>query len=150
MGEDLLADLATGAVGQRELEVLLEELLDVGAADGVVVLDLNNLQDLQGKGRLEIARNRDRVGKTYVDGAETGTVTGSHVLVESLNSLGAGHLTELLVHVVGAGARVVADPDTEVLDLEGTLLRNLDGGKKSRSVPFHFVPRAGLGFDIRR
>lgn len=47
MGEDLLADLATGAVGQRELEVLLEELLDVGAADAVVVLDLNNLKDLQ-------------------------------------------------------------------------------------------------------
>lgn len=47
VGEDLLADLATGAVGQRELEVLLEELLDVGAADAVVVLDLNNLKDLQ-------------------------------------------------------------------------------------------------------
>ena len=60
-----------------------------------------------------------------MDGAETGTVTGSHVLVESLNSLGAGHLTELLVHVVGAGARVVADPDTEVLDLLGALLGDL-------------------------
>jgi hypothetical protein len=48
VSEDLLADLATGAVGQRELEVLLEELLDVGAADAVVVLDLNNLEDLQG------------------------------------------------------------------------------------------------------
>ena len=32
---------------QRELEVLLEELLDVGAADGVGVFDLNNLEDLQ-------------------------------------------------------------------------------------------------------
>jgi hypothetical protein len=62
---------------------------------------------------------------TYVDGAETGTVTGSHVLVESLNSVGAGHLAELLVHVVGAGAGVVTDPDTEVLDLEGTLLIDL-------------------------
>jgi hypothetical protein len=66
---------------------------------------------------------------TYVDGAETGTVTGSHVLVEGLNSVAAGHLTELLVHVVGAGAGVVADPDTEVLDLEGTLLVNLDENK---------------------
>lgn len=46
MSEDLLADLATGTVGQRELEVLLEELLDVWAADRLVVLDLNNLQDL--------------------------------------------------------------------------------------------------------
>lgn len=31
---------------QRELEVLLEELLDVRAADGVGLLDLNDLEDL--------------------------------------------------------------------------------------------------------
>ena len=53
-------------------------------------------------------------------------MAGSHVLVESLNSLSAGHLTVLLVHVVGTGTRVVADPDTEVLDLEGALLGDLD------------------------
>ena len=53
-------------------------------------------------------------------------MTGSHVLVEGFNGVGTAHLTELLVHVVGAGARVVADPDTEVLDLEGTLLLDLD------------------------
>lgn len=35
-------------MGKRELEVLLEELLDVGAADGVGVIDLNNLEDLCG------------------------------------------------------------------------------------------------------
>ena len=33
-------------MGQGELEVLGEELLDVGAADAVVVGNLNNLQDL--------------------------------------------------------------------------------------------------------
>lgn len=64
--------------------------------------------------------------ETYVDGTKASTVAGSHVLVESLNGLGAGHLTELLVHVVGTGARVVAEPDTEVLDLEGALLGNLE------------------------
>ena len=32
---------------QRELEILGEELLDVGAADAVGVLDLNNLDDLR-------------------------------------------------------------------------------------------------------
>ena len=66
-----------------------------------------------------------------MDGAEAGTVAGSHVLVESLNSLGAAHLTELLVHVVGAGAGVVAEPDTEVLDLGRTLLADLLDGKKT-------------------
>ena len=62
---------------------------------------------------------------TYVNGPEASAVAGSHVLVQSLDGLGAAHLTELLVHVVGTGARVVADPDTEVLDLEGTLLGDL-------------------------
>ena len=52
-------------------------------------------------------------------------MTGSHVLVEGLNGVGTAHLTELLVHVVGAGARVVTQPDTEVLDLGGTLLGDL-------------------------
>lgn len=70
-----------------------------------------------------------------MDGAEAGTVAGSHVLVESLNSLGAAHLTELLVHVVGAGAGVVAEPDTEVLDLGRALLADLLDGKKDRRQP---------------
>lgn len=52
-------------------------------------------------------------------------MTGGHILVESIDSGDTGHLTVLLVHVVGTGARVVADPDTEVLDLLGTLLVDL-------------------------
>ena len=65
-------------------------------------------------------------------------MTGSHVLVESLDGLHTAHLTELLVHVVSTGTRVVADPDTEVLDLEGTLLADLDTQKcqpTSSSIP---------------
>lgn len=60
-----------------------------------------------------------------MDGPEAGTVAGGHVGVESLDGVGAGHLAVLLVHVVGAGAGVVAEPDTEVLDLEGVLLLDL-------------------------
>ena len=60
-----------------------------------------------------------------MDGPEPGTMTGSHVLIQGSNGVGAGHLTVLLVHVVGARARVVADPDTEVLDLGGPLLVDL-------------------------
>ena len=56
-------------------------------------------------------------------------MTGSHVLVESLDGLHTAHLTELLVHVVSTGARVVAEPDTKVLDLEGTLLVDLETKK---------------------
>ena len=83
-----------------------------------------------------------RQGKTYGDGAETGTVAGSHVLVEGVDGVGTAHLTELLVHVVGAGARVVADPDTEVLDLHRALLVDLRGMDVSRHrvCPKNFLP----------
>jgi hypothetical protein len=46
--EDLLADGLGNAVGKGELEVLGEELLDVGAADVLGLLDLDDLDDLQG------------------------------------------------------------------------------------------------------
>lgn len=67
---------------------------------------------------------------TYVDGAETGTVTSSHVLVERIDGIGSRHLSELLVHVVSSGARVVTDPDTEVLDFEWSLLGDLNQARK--------------------
>ena len=52
-------------------------------------------------------------------------MTGGHILVQSIDGGDTGHLTVLLVHVVGTGARVVADPDAEVLDLLGALLGDL-------------------------
>ena len=61
-----------------------------------------------------------------MDGAETGTVTGSHVLVERLDGVRTAELTELLVHVVRARTRVVAEPDAEVLHLKRLLLLNLE------------------------
>lgn len=63
--------------------------------------------------------------ETYVDGSEASAVASGHVGVQGLDGVGARHLTVLLVHVVGAGARVVADPDAEVLDLLGVLLVEL-------------------------
>jgi hypothetical protein len=103
-GEDLLA-LRGVAVGQRELEVLGQKLLDVGATNVLGLLNLNDLED--------------------VDRPKAGTVTGGHVLVEGLDGVGAGHLAVLTVHVVSAGAGVVADPDANVLDLERVLLVDL-------------------------
>lgn len=50
---------------------------------------------------------------------------GGHILVESLDGVGAGQFTIFLVHVVGATARVVTDPDTEVLNFHGSLLVDL-------------------------
>lgn len=61
----------------------------------------------------------------YVDGPESGTMSGSHILVQGLDGIGSRHLAILLVHVVGAGSGVVSNPDTKVLDLQGTLLMDL-------------------------
>ena len=80
------------------------------------------------------SRTRGDITKanTYVDRPETRTVAGSHVLVERLDGVRTAELTELLVHVVRARARVVADPDTEVLDLERLLLVNLAEQRKKQ------------------
>ena len=63
---------------------------------------------------------------TYVNGPEASTVAGSHVLIESLDGIRTAELTELLVHVVRARTRVVAEPDAEVLHLKRLLLLNLE------------------------
>ncbi len=85
---------------------------------------------------------------TYLDRPEAGSVTGGHILVQGVDSGNAGHLTVLLVHVVGTGAGVVADPDAEVLDLLGALLGDL--AQSASSPPFlsstrtHLVQRDDL------
>ena len=78
------------------------------------------------RGQYHDCDSRGSKASPYVDGAESGTVTGSHVLVQGLDGISPRHLAELLVHVVGSGARVVTDPDTEVLDLQGALLVDLN------------------------
>ena len=70
---------------------------------------------------------------TYVNGPEASTVAGSHVLIESLDGIRTAELTELLVHVVGARTRVVAEPDTKVLDLQGLLLMDLEKSRRFTS-----------------
>lgn len=45
-----------------------------------------------------------------------------HVLVQGVHGVGPAHLSVLLVHVVGARSRIVADPDAKVLDLQRALL----------------------------
>lgn len=60
-----------------------------------------------------------------MDRPEAGAVAGSHVGIQGLDGIRPRHLTVLLVHVVGARPRVVAEPDAEVLDLQGMLLMDL-------------------------
>lgn len=71
-----------------EFEVLFEELLDVWALDVFGLLNLNNLEDLLAES-VNISSFSQRQSKTYVDRPETGTMSGSHILVQSLNSIGS-------------------------------------------------------------
>jgi len=110
------------------------ELLGAGTTNVILALDLSESDDL--------------------DRAEAGPVAGGHVLVEGGDGVGAGELTELLVHVVGSAARVVPEPHTIVLDGEGLLLVD-DAGGKDLTVhllqvpqPLHEVPEPALGHKV--
>ena len=56
---------------------------------------------------------------------EPRAMPGRHILVHRLHRITTRHLTILLVHVVRAGAGVVAEPNTEVLDFLWLLLVDL-------------------------
>ena len=134
----MLVVLRRAASGERELEVLGDELFDVWAADVVTLLDLDDLEDLW---IAMISDGRSFGGniKSYVNRPEPSTMPRRHILVHGLHSIAARHLAVLLVHVVCAGAGVVANPDTEVLDLLWLLLVNLYRLHISISVVHHFT-----------
>lgn len=58
-------------------------------------------------------------------------MTCGHVLVASVDGIGARELAVLLVHVVSTGARVITDPDAKVLDDEWLLLTDLNTGHRT-------------------
>ena len=101
-GEDGLEG-TSNTVRNGEFNLGINELLNVRTTN-LRSFDLSNTDDL--------------------NGTETGTVTGSHVHVEALDGFNTAHGTELLVHVVGAGTRIVTQPNTEILNLHGLLLAN--------------------------
>lgn len=87
---------------------------------------------------------------TDINRSGASTVTGSKVLVAGEDSVGSGELTVLLVHVVGARARVVANPDAKVLHFERLFLRNLRHTKDDRPrVKRRWESRHQLGADMR-
>lgn len=137
----LLCRALRHAVRQRELQVLGNELLDIRAADIGSLLEFDDLEDLIfGKNGRQLIGARiweeeseeanmgweeeEHTG-THVDRPEPGSMPGGHILVESLDGVGAGQFTVFFVHVVGATTRVITDPDAEVLNFQGSLLVDL-------------------------
>lgn len=82
--------------------------------------------------------------KTYVDRPKPGPVPGSQVLVQRLDGVGSGKIPELLVHVVSSGSGIVTEPDTEVLDLERTLLVDLRKASNTRCMSDYHEPKHGF------
>ena len=119
-------------MGEGELDVALGELHAVGAAE-VLGAEGGGADDL------------DRSG--------TATVTAGHLVVQLGDGTGEGEVTELAVHVVGAGAGVVTEPDAVVLDDARVLLgdlgavEDLTGGLLHLAELVEVVPELGLGDD---
>lgn len=97
---------------------------------------------------------RDRVHLNDLDGVGTGTVAGSHVAVALSDGTADSQVTVLAVHVVGARAGIVTQPDAEVLDLHGRRLvhlldgHDLAGGLLELLQLAQEVPEAGFGHDV--
>ncbi len=83
---------------EREGQVGLDELVDVRTSN-IGSLDFSNLDNM--------------------NVPETGTMASGHILVAGLDGLDTRSFTEFLVHIVGARARIVSQPDAKVLDLSG-------------------------------
>ena len=96
----------------------------------------------------------DLGGADDLDGTVTGAVARSHVGVQLLDSGSEGGVTELLVHVVDAGAGDVSQPDAVGLDNTAVFLEDLVNGQDLTSGLLqlvktgHEVPEAGLGRDL--
>lgn len=91
-----------------------------------------------------------------LNGVGAGTVTRGHVAVALGDSTANGQITVLAVHVVGTGARIVAQPDAEVLHVQWSLLQDaldrddLTGGLLELTQLPQEVPETGLGHDLVR
>lgn len=86
-----------------------------------------------------------------LDRAEPSTVATRHLRVELVNGASESQVTILAVHVVGAGAGVIFEPDGVILDDAGVAFNKLVDVQNLARGLLHFVhlvqkvPEAGLG-----
>merc|ERR1719234_151603 len=116
-GAALLLKVGVGPVGLDHAASLLRNPARQGELDLAVV----HLGD-QWPSALP---SGDNFAPDDLDGMGPGPVSGSHVTVALGDGRVDGQVPVLAVHVVSSGTRVVPQPNTEVLDLEGVLLPDL-------------------------
>jgi len=110
------------SVRQRELDLAVHKLLEVLGSE---------------LGRLNHLHLHD------LDGAGSRAVTGTHVTVALGDGAGGSQVAVLAVHVVGATARVVAQPDAKVLDRRRSLLVHLLAQQNLSLGLLHFPQHGG-------
>jgi hypothetical protein len=112
-------------VRKREAEAWLKKLLDVRPANIFCLLNLDNAEDLRRTPRQHQSIPIPHHEHTHVDRPETGTVASCHVLIKRFYGVRTSELTELLVHVVRSGARIVTNPYSKILHFQGLLFVDL-------------------------
>lgn len=160
--EQLPVALVVVSLHQRESDLRVVELLDVrtarlGRGDRFHLDDLQNDEGERKKQRVNGTQSRGHVSAIpYLDRVGTGTVTGGHVTVALRDGTANGQVTVLAVHVVRTGARIVTQPDAEVLHLQRRLLQDalhrddLAGCLLELAQLTQEVPEARLGHDVVR
>ena len=156
-GAQLASRSADDSVSKREPETDTTTRADK-TATGLRELQRANLLDLRvmelESGRALAVGVGDSGGSDDLDGLVAGTVSAGHVVVQVVDGGVQGHVSVLTVHIVGAAARVVLHPDTEVLHgcavLLGDLVdvEDLTGGLLHLSHLMHEVPESGLGHHL--
>lgn len=121
-GERLAIALVVVSLDQWELDLRVVELFDV-VTTGLGGDDLLNLDDLEmiGKSVRKLFTAFQRF-RSYLDRMRASTMAGSHVAVALSDGSSNGQVTVFTVHVVCARTRVITQPDSEVLDLQWSLL----------------------------
>lgn len=107
-------------------------------------------------GRSATLVGSDDLNLHYLDGVGASTMASSHITIALSDGSRCGQVSVLSVHVVGSTARVVTQPDTEVLHLQGSFLMNqatVDGlSRRLLHLPQlrDKVPEAGFGHHMVR
>lgn len=155
--EHLSVSLVVISLHQWELDRRIVELFDV-VTTSLGGDDLFNLDDLkprnENKSITEV--QKQWAGDRYLNWMSTSAMAGSHVRVALCDCTSDGQVAVLTVHVVCTWTGIVSKPDSEVLDLQWSLLvlalhwDDLTSSLLELTQLTQEVPEAGLGYDVIR
>ena len=108
------------------------------------------IMELSGRITLAVLRG-NYGGPDDLDRAISGSVTASHIIIQSVNGITDVGISVFAVHIVNTASGAILQPETIVLHVSGILLGNLIDIKDLSSGLFHLshlmheVPKSGTG-----